>query len=48
MPHPQFKYGMLSADMEKGVGGGIVQGDGWKNHFAKDINRAERLYGSFH
>jgi uncharacterized protein len=30
MPHPQFKYGMLPADMEKGVGGGIVQGDGYK------------------
>jgi hypothetical protein len=30
MPHPQFKYGMLSADMEKGVGGGLVQGEGFK------------------
>lgn len=30
MPHPQFKYGMLPADMEKGVGGGLVQGDGYK------------------
>ena len=30
IPHPQMKYGMLSADMEKGVGGGIVQGDGYK------------------
>jgi uncharacterized protein len=29
MPHPQFKYGMLPADMEKGVGGGLVQGDGY-------------------
>jgi predicted enzyme related to lactoylglutathione lyase len=30
MPHPRFKYGMLPADMEKGVGGGLVQGDGYK------------------
>ncbi|MBL7859775.1 MAG: VOC family protein [Cyclobacteriaceae bacterium] len=29
MPHPQFKYGMLPADMEKGVGGGLVQGEGY-------------------
>lgn len=30
MPHPEFKYGMLPADMENGVGGGIVEGDGYE------------------
>ena len=30
MPHPQFKYGMLPADMENGVGGGIVEGEGFE------------------
>ena len=30
MPHPVFKYGMLPADMMHGVGGGIVQGDGYE------------------
>jgi predicted enzyme related to lactoylglutathione lyase len=31
MPHPQYKYGMLPADMQNGgVGGGIVQGDGFE------------------
>jgi len=30
MPHPVFKYGMLPADMMNGVGGGIVQGDGYE------------------
>lgn len=30
MPHPMFKYGMFPADMENGVGGGLVQGDGYK------------------
>lgn len=29
MPHPQLKYGMLPSDMEKGVGGGLVQGEGY-------------------
>ena len=30
MPHPEFKYGMLPADMQNGVGGGIVQGKGFE------------------
>lgn len=30
MPHPQFKYGMLPADMQNGVGGGIVEGEGFE------------------
>ena len=30
MPHPEFKYGMLPADMENGVSGGIVQGEGYE------------------
>lgn len=30
MPFPDGKYGMLPADMEKGVGGGIVQGEGFE------------------
>lgn len=30
MPHPQFKYGMLPADLENGVGGGIVEGPGYE------------------
>jgi len=29
MPFPGGKYGMLPCDMEKGVGGGIVQGEGF-------------------
>jgi predicted enzyme related to lactoylglutathione lyase len=29
MPHPTLKYGMLPADMENGVGGGLVQGEGY-------------------
>jgi predicted enzyme related to lactoylglutathione lyase len=29
MPFPDGQYGMLPSDMEKGVGGGIVQGDGF-------------------
>lgn len=29
MPFPEGKYGMLPADMQKGVGGGIVQGEGY-------------------
>ncbi|HLP56615.1 MAG TPA: VOC family protein [Fluviicola sp.] len=30
MPHPEFKYGMLPADMQNGIGGGIVQGPGFE------------------
>lgn len=30
MPHPQYKYGMLPADMQNGVGGGIVEGAGFE------------------
>lgn len=31
MPHPELKYGMLPFDMKgDGVGGGIVQGDGFE------------------
>lgn len=30
MPHPQYKYGMLPADMQNGVGGGIVEGEGFE------------------
>jgi hypothetical protein len=31
MPHPQFKYGMLPADMQNGgIGGGIVEGPGFE------------------
>ncbi|MCP9754794.1 VOC family protein [Lacihabitans sp. CCS-44] len=31
MPHPMYKYGMLPADMQNGgVGGGIVQGEGFE------------------
>jgi uncharacterized protein len=31
MPHPTLRYGMLPADMQNGgVGGGIVQGDGFE------------------
>ena len=30
MPHPTLKYGILPADMENGVGGGIVQGEGYE------------------
>ncbi len=30
VPFPIGKYGMLPADMEKGVGGGIVQGEGFE------------------
>jgi predicted enzyme related to lactoylglutathione lyase len=29
MPFPDGKYGMLPADMQNGVGGGIVQGEGF-------------------
>lgn len=30
MPHPEYRYGMLPADMQNGVGGGIVQGPGFE------------------
>jgi hypothetical protein len=30
MPHPDFKYGVLPCDMQNGVGGGIVQGEGFE------------------
>lgn len=29
MPHPMFKYGILPGDMQQGVTGGIVQGEGF-------------------
>jgi len=29
MPHPAFKYGILPGDMENGVTGGIVEGEGF-------------------
>jgi uncharacterized protein len=29
MPFPGGKYGMLPSDMQNGVGGGLVQGDGF-------------------
>lgn len=29
MPFPEGKYGILPADMQKGIGGGIVQGEGF-------------------
>ena len=30
MPHPELKYGILPCDMQKGVGGAIVQGEGFE------------------
>lgn len=31
MPHPEYKYGMLPADMQNGaIGGGIVEGPGFE------------------
>ncbi len=31
MPHPNYKYGMIPATMDKGaVGGGIVEGEGFE------------------
>lgn len=30
MPFPDGKYGMLPCDMENGVGGGLVQGEGFE------------------
>lgn len=29
MPHPAYKYGILPGDMENGVSGGIVEGEGF-------------------
>ena len=29
MPHPKYKYGILPGDMQNGVTGGIVQGEGF-------------------
>ncbi len=30
MPHPTYKYGILPGDMQNGVTGGIVEGDGFE------------------
>lgn len=30
MPHPELRYGILPGDMENGVTGGIVQGEGFE------------------
>ncbi|MBK8955198.1 MAG: VOC family protein [Saprospiraceae bacterium] len=30
MPHPEWKYGILPGDMQNGVTGGIVQGEGFE------------------
>lgn len=30
MPHPAYKYGILPGDMQNGVTGGIVQGEGFE------------------
>lgn len=30
MPHPTLKYGILPGDMQNGVTGGIVEGDGFE------------------
>jgi len=30
MSHPEYKYGILPCDMQKGVGGAIVQGEGFE------------------
>ncbi len=30
MPHPVYKYGILPGDMQNGVTGGIVQGEGFE------------------
>lgn len=30
MPHPNFKYGILPGDMQNGVTGGIVEGEGYE------------------
>ncbi len=48
MPHPTFRYGMLPCDMEKGVGGGIVQGEGFEpsmNGSLVYLNGGEDLNG---
>ncbi len=30
MPHPSYKYGILPGDMQNGVTGGIVEGEGFE------------------
>ncbi len=30
MPHPAYKYGILPGDMQNGVTGGIVEGEGYE------------------
>ncbi len=30
MPHPTYKYGLLPGDMQNGVTGGIVEGEGFE------------------
>ncbi len=30
MPHPAFKYGILPGDMENGITGGLVEGEGFE------------------
>ena len=30
MPHPAYKYGILPGDMENGITGGIVEGEGFE------------------
>ena len=30
MPHPAYKYGLLPGDMQNGVTGGIVEGEGFE------------------
>lgn len=49
VPFPNGKYGMLPADMEKGVGGGLVQGEGFEPSDKGTIvylNGGEDLSGS--
>lgn len=30
MPHPEYEYGVIPCDMEKGIGGAIVAGPGYE------------------
>ena len=30
MPHPEYQYGIIPCDMEKGIGGAIVEGEGYE------------------
>lgn len=30
MPHPVYKYGILPGDMQNGITGGIVEGEGFE------------------